>query len=842
MKKYIEVKIKELFSDFQYEVVIDMKYSQASDGNGDINKANNSPLELQITFNNRNTGNPVTDADFKDGFILKVEANAKWISTPKITAQEVQEALNKLGSVNITGNNGTVFTAEFGALTVGENQNQYTAELSIDTKNQTVDLITFKEMIEKELSKSQTKLLVISSIAADESAENSFIFYLQEVSADKIVKGNLVLTVTLTGGGDFTERELSIDITSIPEIVTDNKEEPKKANFNLNTDAETVSFDVNSVTAKGNSIQINKDDVTVSYDNKTASITLSAKAVSEAHTALSSGSTAVFELDLTAKSAGYKDKAGIKMTLHIKKGDTLPTISVDDFNNWLNNINVNGFDKSVSSASLSLTASADITADTALNNIKESLKQLPKEKILLEDIAIDHLYWENNAVPTGNNNGTIKVEIKFADGYALSDELSTILSQNGSIKFTITVNPKSSWISVISVDDFNNWLNNINVSGFDKSVSSASLTLTATSDVTTDTALNNIKESLKQLPKAPISASSIDYLKWDSYEYPISDRSGVIMVSVNFAQGYSISDELKGYLSQNGFYKLRITVKPKSKWVANISIEGDGANADYPLNVYLGDGKTDPAEVPYTIKLPEGATISSITISELKQAEGIADDWNIINKNLKIFEDNITSPSLRMIDYEVAYILQDIDIPRDSFQICKVALSVQYNSGSTSISESIDLYVRLQKDYTLVTKEGLTKALIQGLSGQKIVNSGTPVNININDNVVLNIAGGTFELPNRFIVIENALGAGKISYINNSIDKTIMEKELTKAGINFNSVSLNFTKKQGDSKIATVDIQVSKRNGYIFDQDSLGVFNPSIITIELYTPNQDWLD
>lgn len=196
----------------------------------------------------------------------------------------------------------------------------------------------------------------------------------------------MILTVTLTGGGDFTERELNINITSIPEIITDNKEETKEANFNLNTDAETVSFDVISVTPKGNSIQIGKDDVTVSYADKTAIITLSAKAASAAHTALSSGATAIFELDLTAKSAGYKDKTGVKLTLHIKKGDDLPSLTVQDFNNWLNNINVSGFDKSVSSASLTLTATSDITADTALNNIKEALKQLPKDPISASSI------------------------------------------------------------------------------------------------------------------------------------------------------------------------------------------------------------------------------------------------------------------------------------------------------------------------------------------------------------------------------------------------------------------------------------------------------------------------
>lgn len=59
-------------------------------------------------------------------------------------------------------------------------------------------------------------------------------------------------------------------------------------------------------------------------------------------------------------------------------------------------------------------------------------------------------------------------------------------------------------------------------------------------------------------------------------------------------------------------------------------------------------------------------------------------------------------------------------------------LSVQYNNNGTSISESIDLYVRLQKGYMLVTKDSLIKVLVQGLSGKQFINSTTPVNININ--------------------------------------------------------------------------------------------------------------
>ncbi len=672
---------------------------------------------MTITFSDKNTGNPVTDADFREGFILKIVANSKWEATPKITADEVKESLNKLGSIAITANSGNTLTADFGGLTVSENQSQYTSQLTIDNKTDTIDLINFKETIEKEISKSITSVLKIASISIDESTENSFIFNLEEVSANKILVGNLKLTVKFTGNAGFTERELNVNITGEANITTDNIGNDKSANFTLTTDADNLSFEITSITPKDSSIQINKNDITVSYreENKLGLIVLAGKKVSEIHNALQS--SASFEITLTVKSAGYKDKANLKLILNIQKGNSY--ITLEDFNNWLNNINVNGFDKSVASASLTLTASVDVKADTALNSIKEALKALPK----------------------GN-----------------------------------------------------------------------------------------------------ITASSIDYLKWT--EYPTSDKSGVIMVYVNFAQGYPVSDELKVYLSQNTSYKFKITVKPKSKWIANISIEGDGANSDFPLDVDLGNGSTTPAEIPYKIQLPNGASINSITISKLNQAEGIVDEWNILNKNLKIFEDNLNSPSLKMIDYEIAHILQDIDIPKDSSQVYKVILSVEYNNNGTVISESIDLYVRLHKGYMVVTKDALIKVLVQGLSGGKqFVSSTTPVNININDNAILNISGGTFELPNSFKVFEDATGAGSISYINKNINTATMGDELAKAGIIFNSSSLNFTKKQGDGKTATVNISISKRDGYIFDQYSLSGFNPSKgINIELYTPNQTWLD
>ena len=71
------------------------------------------------------------------------------------------------------------------------------------------DYMEFLDNIEKEISKSITSVLKIASISIDESTENGFIFHLEEVSANKILIGNLKLTVKFTGNAGFTERELN---------------------------------------------------------------------------------------------------------------------------------------------------------------------------------------------------------------------------------------------------------------------------------------------------------------------------------------------------------------------------------------------------------------------------------------------------------------------------------------------------------------------------------------------------------------------------------------------------------------------------------------------------------
>ena len=77
------------------------------------------------------------------------------------------------------------------------------------------------------------------------------------------------------------------------------------------------------------------------------------------------------------------------------------------------------------------------------------MKKLSKDKIILN--SVDYLSW--GTYPTGNKDGFINVfNVKTAEGYAFSDELYTILTANGSARFTITVKAASSWPLNISID------------------------------------------------------------------------------------------------------------------------------------------------------------------------------------------------------------------------------------------------------------------------------------------------------------------------------------------------------------------------------------------------------
>lgn len=721
LENYIGIKVDELFQDFKYALGINSD-STASDGSNPNSQANSNPLEIEITFYDKQTGNPVTDADFKDGFILKIEANANWAVTPEATEEDYKKSINQLGTINVTGKSGNTFSMNFADLNVTkENQYSYTADLTIDAngKTDTIDLLSFVDAINGQISKSKTEYLEISYVSI--SSENSFSISFNQVSANKVTSGYFTLKVNFNGNLSFAKRDLTITINSTPEIVTDNRGEYKNAEFNISTDAESISFQSTSIVEKTSTgIKINYVYASYYKEDGAASIQLQGDDVLKAHNALQAGETAEFEITFTARASGYNDKTGVKVTLKIRKGDDLPDITLDEFNTWLNTIEVSGFTKQVGSAAVTLTASADTTPDTALKTIKEALKKLSKDKIIIDDYNIDYLSW--STFPTGNNDGFIGVYIEAAEGYAFSDELYTILTANGSARFTITV-------------------------------------------------------------------------------------------------------------------------KAASSWPSNISIEGAGSSSSNPLTVNLGDGSTD-VQVPYKIKFINGASDSGyIVISELKQADSsIADSWNLVGN--QFFNSPNYSAVLEIWSYQVQNIINDQNIAKDSSQVYKVTLTVNYSMNGPSVEEDIDLYVKLVKDYAVIDNSAMSKILIEGLSGQTY-DEASGVNMNINNNVTMNMhQSSAYYYDNNFNATDyNASGQGSITYINSNISIDNIKNALAKVGLNCSMTSLTFAKKQGDDYTATVVIDnLSKADGYIFS-DNGTVFDPSAgITIELTTSSQTWLD
>lgn len=574
LDRYLSIKIDEITDGFKYRIEFRTSDSTASDGSNPNSKANSNPLEAKIIFYDKQTGNPTTDADFKDGFILKIEANANWAITPEVTAEDYKKSINQLGTINVNGKGGNTFAMDFAGLNVTKEQYQYTAELTIDAngKTDTIDLLNFVDAINGQISKSKTEYIEISDVSI--STENSFSIYFNQVSANKVINGGVILKVIFNGNLSFAKRDLNVTITSTPEIITDNSGQYKEAEFNVSTDAENISFQSTSIVEK-TTTGIKIDYVSAHYSKKDGSATIgvSGDDILNAHKTLQAGQTAEFEITFTARSEGYNDKTDLKMTLKMKKGNDLPVITLDEFDAWLNTIEVSGFTKQVSSAALTLTASSDISQDTALNNIKEALKKLSKDKIIIDDNNISYLSW--STYPTGNKDGVINVySVETAEGYAFSD-------------------------------DFNN----------------------------------------------------------------------------------------------NGSATFTITVKAKSSWPLNISIDGAGSSASNPLTINLGNGSAN-VQAPYTIKYPENAQQAyNINVSNLKQADSIADSWNLVGS--QFFNSYNNSAVLEIQSYMIMNIVNNPDIAKDSSQIYKVTLSVRYSMNGPSIEEDIDLYVKLIKDYSI---------------------------------------------------------------------------------------------------------------------------------------------
>ena len=388
------------------------------------------------------------------------------------------------------------------------------------------------------------------------TSENSFYISFNQLSADKVKNMGVVLKVIFNGNVSFAKRDLNVTITSTPEIVTDNSGEYKEAEFNVSTDAESINFESTSIKqTSGTTITIDKNIyANYSKEKGKATIQLSGSGILNAHKTLQAGETAEFEITFTAKSDGYNDKTDVKMTLKIRKGDDLPVITLDDFYTWLNTIEVSGFTKqldSVGSASITLTASSDISQDTAMNNIKEALKKLSKDKIIIDDNIISYLSW--STYPTGNEDGVIKVNVKAAEGYGFSEYLYGILTDHGSLSFSIILKAKSSWPLNISIDGAGSSASNpliINLGDGSADVR-APYTIKY---------LENVGEefyipisSLKQADSIPDSWNLVGNQFFDSYEY-----STVLNISSDNIMNILNNQDILKDASQ--VYKVTLTV------------------------------------------------------------------------------------------------------------------------------------------------------------------------------------------------------------------------------------------------------------------------------------------
>ena len=575
LENYIGIKVDELFQDFKYALGINSD-STASDGSNPNSQANSNPLEIEITFYDKQTGNPVTDADFKDGFILKIEANANWAVTPEATEEDYKKSINQLGTINVTGKSGNTFSMNFADLNVTkENQYSYTADLTIDAngKTDTIDLLSFVDAIKSQISKSKTEYLEIYDISINSSSENSFSINFNAVSANKVLSypNNITLKVNFINGNlSFAKRDLSITINSTPEIVTDNRGEYKSADFNISTDAESISFQSTSIVEKTSTgITINYVYASYYKEDGAASIQLQGDDVLKAHNALQAGETAEFEITFTARASGYNDKTGVKVTLKIKKGNDLPDITLDEFNTWLNTIEISGFTKQVGSAAVTLTASADTTPDTALKTIKEALKKLSKDKIIIDDYSIDYLSW--NTFPTGNKDGIINVySIEAAEGYAFSDELYTILTANGSAHFTITVKAASSWPSNISIEGAGSSSSNPLTVNLGDGSANTQVSYTIKYPENAQQAYNISVSSLKQADSIPDSWGSVDTYLFNQY-----NNSAVL--------------EIQSYESQNIINNINIAKDSSQVYKVTLSVRYsmNGPSVEEDIDLYV---------------------------------------------------------------------------------------------------------------------------------------------------------------------------------------------------------------------------------------------------------------
>ena len=753
LQGYISSKLYDTFENFKYYVSFDLYNSTSSDGNGNPQNANSDALEIKITFQDKTTGNPVTDPDFKDGFTLKINANAKWAETPTITKEDIEESIHKLGNINLGLN------FDFSTLTLNQvQQNNYSYETKLTVDNNSgakTDLIQFVETVLK--ADSQTSYLKISYISPN--GDDTFDVSFQTVSGDKVFNSSYSIKLIIVGKNTqnpiFNLRDLNVSISGNPTLTTDNSGNSIGDKITINTDAPYLGLQATKIEQlSGTTVNIPSQDignyVYGSYypPENVSHVFIEGEAVTLIHNTLKDGETAQFKVTFVAFCEGYNPKEGLELTINITKGQNLPEITLNDFNASLNTINIAGFNKQVNAGTLTLTSTKDITPTVALNTIKESLKKLSFDKIVIDVNRIEYISWLDN----------------------------------------------------------------------------------------------------------------------DIYDYPTENRNGALKIYVSPSEKYVFSDEVNNILKdQYGDTSFMIIVTPYNNWIPDISIDGAGSSSDNPIKMTLGDAETAP-EISYKIKLPQNGSISSIEISEFKQADGIADNWNILSKNIKMFEDKYTSDTvLTSKAEEIKTIVTNYTIAKDTTQIYKVTLTVGYSANSYR-KEKIDLYIELLKDYFIIADPNYLRAfLVQTFYDKKTTDPNRELSINISDTVVLTTQYYAYDYrdyksENHLRVRgENLSGQGSIPYLNRVFNTpeviSRIRNGLAYIGLEWTGNQLTFEARidseyenvnSKESAIATIKLSELKlKDKYLFKDllyAPITSFSSRDFQVEIRTVGQTWLE
>lgn len=113
----------------------------------------------------------------------------------------------------------------------------------------------------------------------------------------------------------------------------------------------------------------------------------------------------------------------------------------------------------------------------------------------------------------------------------------------------------------------------------------------------------------------------------------------------------------------------------------------------------------------------------------------------------------------------------------------------------------MSLYIKFTKNYHIINESSITKALIEGISGETFQDKNTPINISINTGVQIDIAGANFS-SGTFSIFAGGSKQGSLNFINNGREEggfntvaitTRVYDKLKEIGINWTSMSFNFT-------------------------------------------------